>query len=159
MRDAGYRYVNLDAGWAAPTRGADGRLRADPTEFPDGIAAIASYAHDRGMLLGIYASPFDETCGQDLRIASRGHEAVDARTFADWGVDYLKYDWCRSNADHADQVQAFTAMRNALRATGRPDFLQHQSQQFRRSPFRREIRLVGHCRHGTDHHRPGPRVA
>ncbi len=118
MRDAGYRYVNLDAGWAAPTRGADGRLRADPTEFPDGIAAVASYAHDRGMLLGIYASPFDETCGQDLRIASRGHETVDARTFADWGVDYLKYDWCRGNADHADQVQAFTAMRNALRATG-----------------------------------------
>ena len=79
MRDAGYRYVNLDAGWAAPTRGADGTLRADPTEFPDGIAAVASYAHDRGMLLGIYASPFDETCGQDLRIASRGHETIDAR--------------------------------------------------------------------------------
>lgn len=122
MRDAGYRYVNLDAGWAAPTRGADDRLRADPTEFPDGIAATASYAHDRGMLLGIYASPFDETCGQDLRIASRGHETVDARTFADWGVDYLKYDWCRSDADHADQVQAFSAMRNALRATGRRIF-------------------------------------
>jgi len=122
MRDAGYRYVNLDAGWAAPIRGADGTLRADPTAFPDGIAAVASYAHDRGMLLGIYASPFDETCGQDLRIASRGHETVDARTFADWGVDYLKYDWCRSNADHADQVQAFTAMRNALRATGRRIF-------------------------------------
>ena len=122
MRDAGYRYVNLDAGWAAPTRGADGKLRADPTEFPDGIAAVASYAHDRGMLVGIYASPFDETCGQDLRIASRGHETVDAQTFADWRVDYLKYDWCRSDADHADQVQVFTAMRNALRATGRPIF-------------------------------------
>ena len=122
MRDAGYRYVNLDAGWAAPTRGADGTLRADPAEFPDGIAAVASYAHDRGMLLGIYASPFNETCGQDVRIASRGHETVDARTFAHWGVDYLKYDWCRSNADHADQVQAFTAMRNALRATGRRIF-------------------------------------
>src|SRR6202035_1297423 len=73
MRDAGYRYVNLDAGWAAPIRGDDDTLRADPTAFPDGIAAVASYAHDRGMLLGIYASPFDETCGQDLRIASRGH--------------------------------------------------------------------------------------
>src|SRR3954468_1862875 len=62
MRDAGYRYVNLDAGWAAPTRGSDGKLRADPKAFPGGIAALASYAHDRGMLFGIYASPFNQTC-------------------------------------------------------------------------------------------------
>lgn len=122
MRDAGYRYVNLDAGWAAPTRGADGRLRADPKEFPGGIAALADYAHARGMLLGIYASPFDETCGQDLRIGSSGHETTDATTFADWGVDFLKYDWCRSKADHADQVKVFTTMRDALRATGRHIF-------------------------------------
>jgi alpha-galactosidase len=122
MRDAGYRYVNLDAGWAAPTRGSDGKLRADPKEFPGGIAALATYAHDRGMLFGIYASPFNQTCGQDLRIGSRGHETTDARTFAAWGVDYLKYDWCRSNADHAEQVRVFTTMRNALRATGRHIF-------------------------------------
>ncbi|MCW2516674.1 MAG: alpha-galactosidase [Mycobacterium sp.] len=122
MRDAGYRYVDLDAGWAAPTRGADGRLRADPRAFPHGIAALAAYAHDRGMLFGIYASPFDETCGQDVRIGSDGHETTDATTFAAWGVDYLKYDWCRSNADHAEQVKVFTAMRNALQATGRRIF-------------------------------------
>ncbi len=122
LRDAGYRYVNLDAGWAAPVRGADGTLRANPAEFPDGIAAVASYAHDRGMLLGIYGSPFNETCGQDLRIGSSGHESTDARTFADWGVDYLKYDWCRGDADHAEQVKVFQAMRNALRATGRRIF-------------------------------------
>jgi alpha-galactosidase len=122
MRDAGYRYVNLDAGWAAPTRGTDGKLRADPNTFPGGIAALARYAHDRGMLLGLYASPYDETCGQDPRIASRGHESTDARTFAAWGVDYLKYDWCHSDADHANQVKVFTAMRNALRASGRRIF-------------------------------------
>ncbi len=119
IRDAGYRYVNLDAGWAASTRGSDGKLRADPTEFPDGIAAVATYAHDRGMLLGIYASPFNETCGQDLRIGSRGKETTDAQTFASWGVDYLKYDWCRKDADHGQQLKAFTAMHNALHATGR----------------------------------------
>jgi alpha-galactosidase len=122
MRDAGYRYVDLDAGWAAATRGADGRLRADPKEFPDGIAALASYAHDRGMLLGIYASPYNQTCGQDVRIGSDGHETTDATTFADWGVDLLKYDWCRGDADHAEQVSVFTAMRNALHATGRRIF-------------------------------------
>ena len=119
MRDAGYRYVNLDAGWAAPTRGSDGRLRADPKTFSHGIAALARYVHDRGMLLGLYASPYDEICGQDPRIASAGHEDIDAKTFAAWGVDYLKYDWCRSDADHDNQVKLFTAMRNALRATGR----------------------------------------
>ncbi|WP_018598954.1 glycoside hydrolase family 27 protein [Mycobacterium sp. 155] len=119
MRDAGYRYVNLDAGWAAPTRAGDGSLRADPGRFPHGIAALARYAHDRGLLLGIYHSPFNQGCGQDPRIGGAGHEQTDAKTFADWGVDYLKYDWCRLAAGHEDQVRYFTAMRNALRATGR----------------------------------------
>ena len=67
MRDAGYRYVNLDAGWAAPTRDSDGHLQADPGRFPHGIAALARYAHDRGMLLGIYHTPFHHDFGQDPR--------------------------------------------------------------------------------------------
>ena len=119
MRDAGYRYVNLDAGWAAPTRDADDDLRADPVRFPRGIAALAAYAHDRGMLLGIYHSPFNDGCGQDPRIGGAGHEAADAHVFAAWGVDYLKYDWCRRQAGHGDQVKYFAAMRDALRASGR----------------------------------------
>jgi alpha-galactosidase len=119
MRDAGYRYVNLDAGWAAPTRDRAGNLRADPSRFPDGIAAVARYAHDRGMRLGIYAGPYGELCGLGPADASAGHEAADAREFAAWGVDYLKYDWCRSDTNHADEVRDFTAMRDALRATGR----------------------------------------
>lgn len=122
MRDAGYRYVNLDAGWAAPTRGHDGKLQADPNEFPHGIAALASYAHARGMLLGIYSSPFNQSCGQDPRIGSLGHESTDADTFAGWGVDFLKYDWCRGAAEHEEQVKVFTTMRNALHATGRRIF-------------------------------------
>jgi alpha-galactosidase len=119
MRNVGYRYVNLDAGWAAPTRGADGSLRADPDRFPHGIAALARYAHDRGVLLGIYHSPFNQGCGQDPRIGGAGHEQADAKTFAHWGVDYLKYDWCRAEAGHDEQVRYFTAMRDALRASGR----------------------------------------
>src|SRR4051794_6741513 len=119
MSDGGYRYVSLDAGWAAPTRGSDCNLRADPKTFPHGIAALARYVHDRGMLLGVSASPYDESCGQDPRIASVGHEETDARTFAAWGVDYLKYDWCHNDADHTNQVRVFAAMRNALLATGR----------------------------------------
>ena len=119
MRDAGYRYVNLDAGWADATRDSAGDLRADPVRFPSGIAAVAQYAHDRGMLLGLYASPGYELCGIGRENASTGHEAVDAATFARWGVDYLKYDWCSTDTDRSDQVRAFTDMRDALRASGR----------------------------------------
>jgi alpha-galactosidase len=118
MRDAGYRYVNLDAGWAAPSRDRAGDLRADPDAFPDGIAGVARYAHDRGMLLGLYASPNSELCGLGPANASAGHEAADARRFAAWGVDYLKYDWCLADTSHEDEVRLFTAMRDALRATG-----------------------------------------
>jgi alpha-galactosidase len=118
MRDAGYRYVNLDAGWDV-RRGPDGRLEADPTRFPDGIAALARYAHGRGMLLGLYASPFNERCSENPAIASAGHETVDAKTFAAWGVDYLKYDWCRTETNHQEEVRVFSTMRDALRSTGR----------------------------------------
>lgn len=119
MRDAGYRYVNLDAGWAAPRRTAAGELQADPTRFPDGMADLAKYAHDRGMLLGLYASPFNEGCSAQPALAAAGHETQDAKDYADWGIDMLKYDWCRNEADHRHQVQVFTAMRDALRASGR----------------------------------------
>ncbi len=119
MRDAGYRYVNLDAGWAATDRDADGNLQADPDRFPHGIAALARYAHDRGMRLGLYASPSYELCGIGERNASAGHESADARTFARWGVDYLKYDWCSTDQNRSDQIARFTAMREALRASGR----------------------------------------
>lgn len=119
LRDAGYRYVNLDAGWAASTRGPAGELRADPERFPHGIEQLARYAHERDLSFGLYASPYNQTCGQDPRTASLGHEVVDAATFAAWGVDFLKYDWCRAEAGHAEQVRVFTAMRDALRATGR----------------------------------------
>jgi len=119
MRDAGYRYVNLDAGWAAPVRGPHGQLQVDPTRFPDGMAAVARYAHDRGMLLGLYASPYNEGCSAQPALASVDHETLDANTFAAWGVDYLKYDWCRADADHDTQVRVFTKMRDALRDTGR----------------------------------------
>jgi alpha-galactosidase len=122
MRDAGYRYVNLDNGWSATHRDADGNLQADPTRFPGGIAAVAKYAHDRGLLLGLYASPSYELCGLGKANASAGHESADAATFARWGVDYLKYDWCSTDTNRSDQVSSFSAMRDALRATGRPIF-------------------------------------
>jgi alpha-galactosidase len=86
---------------------------------------LAAYVHARGLRFGIYASPGTMTCAQrgdayPGRTGSAGHERQDAATFAAWGVDYLKYDWCAPGADTGRQVRAFTAMRDAIRATGRP---------------------------------------
>ncbi|HVZ78302.1 MAG TPA: glycoside hydrolase family 27 protein, partial [Gemmatimonadaceae bacterium] len=116
MRDAGYQYVNIDDCWMAPARDANGRLVPDPQRFPHGIKALADYVHARGLKLGIYSSAGTKTC-QGLP-ASLDHERVDAQSFADWGVDYLKYDNC--NNEKRPAIARYAAMDSALRATGRP---------------------------------------
>ncbi|MFF5292745.1 NEW3 domain-containing protein [Paractinoplanes globisporus] len=121
LRDAGYRYVNIDDCWALKERdAATGRLLPDPVKFPDGIAGTAAYVHTKGLKLGIYGDAGTNTCAGYP--GSLGHEALDARTFADWGVDYLKYDNCYNQSDgtQAEYIRRYTAMRDALRATGRP---------------------------------------
>lgn len=116
MRDAGYEYVNIDDCWMAPERDAQGRLQPDPVRFPNGIAALADYVHALGLKLGIYSSAGTATC-QGLP-ASLGYEMVDAQSWADWGVDYLKYDNCNNQGVPA--LERYQAMGDALAATGRP---------------------------------------
>jgi alpha-galactosidase len=116
MRDAGYIYVNIDDCWMAPQRDANGRLQPDPKRFPHGIKALADYVHSIGMKLGIYSSAGTKTC-QGLP-ASLDHETADAQSFAEWGIDYLKYDNCNNEGRPA--LARYTAMRDALAATGRP---------------------------------------
>ncbi|MFJ2393580.1 NPCBM/NEW2 domain-containing protein [Streptomyces sp. NPDC087843] len=122
LKDAGYQYVNLDDCWALPSRDADGKLVADPARFPDGIKAVADYVHAKGLKLGVYTSAGTKTCDSAGFPGALGHEYSDARQFADWGVDYLKYDNC--NNQGVDAKQRYTTMRDALRAasgeTGRP---------------------------------------
>lgn len=119
LRDAGYQYVNIDDCWHAPERDAEGKLQANAERFPSGIAALADYVHSRGLKLGIYASPLEKMCS-GTSTGSLGHEVQDADTFAAWGVDYLKYDYCSTEGTLADQIATFTKMRDALRSTGRP---------------------------------------
>ncbi|CAM3105626.1 glycoside hydrolase family 27 protein [Skermania piniformis] len=124
MRDAGYRYVIVDDCWQAPARAADGSLTADPGRFPHGMAWLGAQIHALGEKFGIYQSPRERTCAQLAgaipgATGALGHEAQDARTFADWGVDYLKYDWCSAAGSVADQARTFARMGRALRATGR----------------------------------------
>jgi alpha-galactosidase len=124
MRDAGYRYVIIDDCWYNPTRSASGSLRPDISKFPTGMRWLGWFLHSRGLLFGIYESPSQSTCAQLNGLVpgstgSFGHEVQDAKTFASWGVDYLKYDWCSSQGSIWDQFAAFEKMRNALRASGR----------------------------------------
>jgi len=118
LREAGYVYVNIDDGWQG-SRDRHGVLRAN-SKFPD-MKALADYVHSRGLKIGIYSSPGPLTCGG--YVGSRGHESQDAETFARWGIDYLKYDWCSVGLIYKTQSEmqaAYQKMGAALQRTGRP---------------------------------------
>jgi alpha-galactosidase len=115
LRDAGYRYVNIDDCWQGE-RDARGFIQADPKRFPGGLKALADYVHSKGLKFGLYSDAGWKTCGG--RPGSRGHEFQDALTYAEWGVDYLKYDWCFTDGLKAEG--AYLTMSEALRKAGRP---------------------------------------
>jgi len=114
MRDAGYLYVVIDDCWHGP-RDAQGNIGADRERFPSGMRALADYIHSLGLKFGIYSDAGRTTCGG--RPGSQGHEYQDALTYASWGVDYLKYDWCATGTRNAEE--AYALMADALRASGR----------------------------------------
>lgn len=117
MKDAGYRYVNIDDTWEAG-RDAQGNIQTNK-KFPD-LKALADYVHSKGLKLGIYSSPGPNTCaGYE---GSYGHEAQDARTYAAWGIDYLKYDWCGARTLYTDEEMpaVYQIMGDALLKTKRP---------------------------------------
>ncbi|MEJ8646784.1 NPCBM/NEW2 domain-containing protein [Streptomyces sp. MS1.AVA.3] len=118
LKDAGYQYVNLDDCWALPTRDGNGKLVPDPQRFPHGIKAVADYVHSKGLKFGIYTSAGIKTCNPAGFPGGLGHEKSDAQQFADWSVDYLKYDNCNNLG--VDAKQRYRTMRDALKATGRP---------------------------------------
>jgi alpha-galactosidase len=117
LRDVGYVYVNIDDGWQGE-RDADGTLHPN-SRFPN-MKGLTDYVHARGLKFGIYSSPGPTTC--DDREGSFGHEEQDAKTFAGWGVDFLKYDWCSANDIYSTPMEmqaAYREMGAALQATGR----------------------------------------
>ena len=115
LKDAGYEYVNIDDCWQGE-RDSQGFIQPDPKRFPSGMKALADYVHGKGLKLGIYSDAGSKTCGG--RPGSRGHEYQDALTYARWGIDYLKYDWC--NVEGLKAEGAYLTMRDALHAAGRP---------------------------------------
>ncbi|KAL5575488.1 hypothetical protein UlMin_017187 [Ulmus minor] len=113
----GYKYVNIDDCWAERNRDGRGNLRAKSSTFPSGIKGLAAYMHAKGLKLGIYSDAGYSTCSKTMP-GSLGHEEQDARTFAEWGVDYLKYDNCYH--DGSKPQKRYARMSNALRKVGRP---------------------------------------
>ncbi|MBQ3486334.1 MAG: glycoside hydrolase family 27 protein [Clostridia bacterium] len=115
-RDAGYEYLVIDDCWSLKQRGEDGRIVPDPEKFPSGMKAVADYVHAKGLKFGMYSCAGVRTCAGYP--GSYDHEFVDAQTFADWGVDFLKYDFCNFPASGNCKARYLT-MSMALKATGR----------------------------------------
>jgi len=115
MKDAGYQYVNVDDCWQV-SRDGNGNIVADPQRFPHGMKALADYVHSLGLKFGLYSDAGSKTCAG--RPGGLGHEYQDALTYAAWGVDYLKYDWC--NTTTQDAKASYANIRAALNASGRP---------------------------------------
>jgi alpha-galactosidase len=115
MKDAGYQYLVIDDCWQV-SRDENGEIVADKDRFPHGIKYLADYIHSKGLKFGIYSCAGTKTCAG--RPGALGHEYQDARTYARWGVDYLKEDWC--NTGTQDAKSSYATMRDALYSAGRP---------------------------------------
>jgi len=115
MKDAGFQYIVIDDCWQT-SRDNDGNIVVDSQNFPSGVKALADYVHSKGLKFGIYSDAGTKTC--QGRPGGRGYEFQDARQYAAWGVDYLKYDWC--NTGTQDAPASYGLMRQALDAAGRP---------------------------------------
>ncbi len=124
LKDAGYTYIVLDDYWHGGRDSVTGLLYPDPLRFPSGIKALADYVHSKGLKLGIYSDAGTMTCGNQP--GSYGYEEMDAQLFAEWGIDFLKYDYCycndygSENNDYKMATDRYRAMGDALKATGRP---------------------------------------
>jgi len=115
MKDAGYQYIVIDDCWQID-RDAQGNIIADPKRFPSGMKALADYVHAKGLKFGLYSDAGTLTCQK--RPGSRGYEFQDARQYAAWGVDYLKFDWCSTSTQN--QQASYSIMRDALLKAGQP---------------------------------------
>jgi len=124
LKDAGFNYLVIDDYWQGTRDTVTGVLNFNPERFPSGIKALADYVHSKGLKFGIYSDAGTMTCGDQP--GSYGYEEKDARMFAEWGVDYLKYDYCycndygSENNDYREAIARYKAMGDALKATGRP---------------------------------------
>ena len=116
MRDVGYQYICIDDHWHGK-RDADGVIHPNAKKFPNGIKPVADYVHSKGLKLGIYSDAAEHTCGGEP--GSFGYESQDAQSYAQWGIDYLKYDYCGAPKDRETAIKRYRAMARELEKTDR----------------------------------------
>ncbi len=117
MRDLGYQYINMDDYWHAVSRDADGKPVANAEKFPHGIKWLSDYVHSKGLKLGIYSDAGDKTCGKCF--GGFQHEDIDAKVYAEWGIDLLKYDFCFVPWKKEEALSRYKKMGDALKGSGR----------------------------------------
>lgn len=152
LLDAGYNYLVIDDLWHYTSRKPDGTPAYDPAKFPNGIKACADYVHSKGLKFGIYSDAGDKTCAG--KFGSFGYETIDANTYAEWGVDLLKYDYCFAPADVATCKTRYKAMGDALKASGR-DILFYICEWGVREPWKWGTEVGGTCWRATYDTRDG----
>eukprot|EP00054_Salpingoeca_dolichothecata_P019291 m.119815 g.119815 ORF g.119815 m.119815 type:complete len:432 (+) comp23198_c0_seq1:161-1456(+) len=120
LRDLGFEYVNIDAGYLEHERSSSGQLVVNQQKFPGGLKNLSDWLHSQGLKMGVYTDLGNRSCG--IGPGSYGHYEQDAQTFADWGADYLKVDYCGGNifGYGQEEYNAFAQLRDALNKTGRP---------------------------------------
>ena len=133
LKDVGYNYLIIDDLWHAKNRHSDGRPQEDPAKFPIGMKATVDYAHSKGLKFGIYSDAANNTCAGAF--GSYGKEVIDAKQYAAWGVDLLKYDYCHAPSDAASAQVRYKAMGDALKASGR-DILLYMCEWGVREPWK-----------------------
>jgi alpha-galactosidase len=142
LKECGYNYLVVDDCWSDKAgRDADGNLVPDPVRFPNGIKVLADYVHARGMRFGIYSDAAERTCGEHP--GSFGYEEQDAQLWADWGVDFLKYDYCFAPPEQIVAIERYGRMGEALRRAGRP-ILYSLCEWGERAPYLWGKRVGGH---------------
>lgn len=116
LKDLGYNYIFIDDGWQGG-RDNKNNIIPDPQKFPSGMKSLVDYVHGKGLKIGIYSDAAPLTCGGYT--GSLHFEEQDAKTFAEWGFDYLKYDYCGAPDNRETAIERYTKMSNALKKTGR----------------------------------------
>lgn len=142
LKDAGFNHVLIDDHWHSTSRSADGKPMANPTKFPGGFNQLTDYIHELGLKVGIYSDAATQTCGGEY--GSLNYETIDARQYADWGFDFLKYDYCGAPNDVEVAKTRYKAMSNALKATGK-DFFFNICEWGERKPWLWAAAAGGHA--------------
>ncbi len=140
--EAGYTHLVIDDLWHASSRAADGKPVENPTKFPNGIKPVADYVHDKGMKFGMYSDAANKTCAGAY--GGYGYEEIDAKQYAEWGVDILKYDYCGAPADVESAKKRYKAMGDALKNSGR-NIILYVCEWGPREPWKWGAEVGGSC--------------